>query len=257
MTAFTGTGRLVRLTLRRDRVQLPLWLIGLMLVQAVTISSIIGPAWGATVVTQGFLTVATGAALMSALAVVRHTRQNEETGRAEMIGAGIVGRHASLTAALLVAVAANVVLALASAAVLIANDLPAASSLAAGAEVGAVGITFAAIAVVTAQVAETSRGANGLAVAAVGVAFVLRAIGAVSGKVADNGVAVISAWPTWLSPIGWGEEVRGFDEDNWWVFGLFGRAFAGLVGTAFVLTTHRDLGAGLRSVSTRPGRRCA
>ena len=45
MTAFTGTGRLVRLALRRDRVQLPLWLIGLMLVQAVTISSIIGPTW--------------------------------------------------------------------------------------------------------------------------------------------------------------------------------------------------------------------
>ena len=116
-------------------------------------------------------------------------------------------------------------LALASTAVLIANDLPAASSLAAGAEVGGVGITFAAIAAVTAQVAETSRGANGLAAAAIGVAFVLRAIGAVSGTVVDGGVTVISAWPTWLSPIGWGEEVRAFDEDNWWVFGLFGVAF--------------------------------
>jgi ABC-2 type transport system permease protein len=281
MTAFTGTGRLVRLALRRDRIQLSLWLIGLTLVQAFTISSIVGlypddsdrvalaissarspvslmfnglvsgASMGATVVTQGFLTVAIGAALMSTLAVVRHTRQNEETGRAEMIGAGIVGRHASLTAALLVAITANVVLALASAAVLIANDLPAASSLAAGAEVGGVGITFAAIAAVTAQVAETSRGANGLAAAAIGVAFVLRAIGAVSGTVVDGGVTVISAWPTWLSPIGWGEEVRPFDEDNWWVFGLFGVAFLGLVGTAFVLTTHRDLGAGLRTV--RPG----
>jgi ABC-2 type transport system permease protein len=281
MTAFTGTARLVRLALRRDRVQLPLWLTGLILVQAVTISSIVGlypddrdrvalalssarspvslmfnglvsgASMGATVVAQGFLTVAVGAALMSTLAVVRHTRQNEETGRAEMIGAGIVGRYASLTAALLVAIAANVVLAFASAALLIANDLPAASSVAAGAEVGAVGITFAAVAAVAAQVAETSRGANALAAAAVGVAFVLRAVGAVAGQVADNGVAIISAWPTWLSPIGWGEEVRAFDEDNWWVFGLFGLAFGGLVGTAFVLTAHRDLGAGLRSV--RPG----
>ena len=281
MTAFTGTGRLVRLALRRDRIQLPLWLIGLMLVQAVTISSIIGlypedsdrvalaissarspvslmfnglvsgASMGATVVAQGFLTVAVGAALMSTLAVVRHTRQNEETGRAELIGAGIVGRHASLTAALLVAIAANVVLAVASAAVLIANDLPVTSSLAAGAEVGGVGITFAAIAAVTAQVAETSRGANGLAAATIGIAFVLRAIGAVSGKVVDGGVTVISAWPTWLSPIGWGEEVRAFGEDNWWVFGLFGVACVGLVGTAFVLTAHRDFGAGLRTV--RPG----
>jgi ABC-2 type transport system permease protein len=281
MTAFTGTGRLVRLALRRDRIQLPLWLIGLTLVQAVTISSIVGlypedgdrvalaissarspvslmfnglvsgASMGATVVAQGFLTVAVGAALMSTLAVVRHTRQNEETGRAEMIGAGVVGRHASLTAALLVAIAANGLLALASAAVLILNDLPIASSLAAGAEVGGVGITFAAIAAVTAQVAETSRGANGLAAAAIGIAFVLRAIGAVSGTVGDGGVTVISAWPTWLSPIGWGEEVRAFDEDNWWVFGLFGVAFAGLVGTAFGLTVHRDFGAGLRTV--RPG----
>ena len=50
MTSFTGTGRLLRLALRRDRIQLPLWLIGLMLVQAVTISSIVGlyPAETAT-----------------------------------------------------------------------------------------------------------------------------------------------------------------------------------------------------------------
>ena len=281
MTAFTGTGRLVRLALRRDRIQLPLWLLGLMVVQAVTITSIVGlypddadrialamssarspvslmfnglvsgSSMGATVVAQGFLTVAIGAALMSTLAVVRHTRQNEETGRAEMIGAGIVGRHASLTAALLVAVAANVVLALASAAVLISNELPLAGSIAAGAEVGAVGITFAALAAVAAQIAETSRGANGLAAAAVGIAFILRAVGAVSGKVVDGGLTVVSAWPTWLSPIGWGEEVRAFDRNNWWVFGLFALAFLGLTGTAFVLTTHRDLGAGLRTV--RPG----
>jgi ABC-2 type transport system permease protein len=281
VTAFTGTGRLVRLALRRDRVQLPLWLVALMLVEAVTISSIVGlypddtdrialaisaarspvslmfnglvsgASMGATVVAQGFLTVSLGAALMSTLAVVRHTRQNEETGRAEMIGAGIVGRHASLTAALLVAASANVVLALASAAVLIANDLPAGSSLAAGAEVGAVGMSFAAVAAIAAQIAETSRGANGLAAAAIGVAFILRAVGAVSGKVVDGGLTVISAWPTWLSPIGWGEEVRAFDEDNWWVFGLFALAIAGLVGTAFVLTAHRDLGAGMRTA--RPG----
>jgi ABC-2 type transport system permease protein len=281
MTAFTGTGLLIRLALRRDRIQLPLWLLALMLVQAVTISSIVGlypddtdrislamssarspvslmfnglvsgPSMGATVVAQGFLTVAIGAALMSTLAVVRHTRQNEETGRAEMIGAGVVGRHASLTAALLVAIAANIVLAVASAAVLIANDLPVGGSIAAGSEVGAVGITFAAVAAVAAQIAETSRGANGLAAAAVGIAFVLRAVGAVSGKVVDSGLTVVSAWPTWLSPIGWGEEVRAFDQNNWWVFGLFAFAFVGLTGTAFVLTTHRDLGAGLRTV--RPG----
>ena len=41
------------------------------------------------------------AGLMSILIVVRHTRAEEETGRAELVGAGVVGRHAPLAAALL------------------------------------------------------------------------------------------------------------------------------------------------------------
>jgi ABC-2 type transport system permease protein len=221
-SAFTGTGRLVRLALRRDRIQLPIWLVGLTLTQAATVSSVVGlypteqervavaistaqspvgvmfnglvsgTSVGATVITQSFMVVATAAAFMSTLCVVRHTRQNEETGRAEMIGAGIVGRHALLTAALIVAVGANVVLGLLNAAVLIANDLPTGGSLAAGAGIAAVGIAFAAIAAVTAQVSETSRGANGMAAAAIGVAFLLRGIGDVAGKVVDGGVTLVS-----------------------------------------------------------------
>ena len=284
-SAFTGTGRLVRLALRRDRIQLPIWLVGLTLTQAATVSSVVGlypteqervavaistaqspvgvmfnglvsgTSVGATVITQSFMVVAMAAAFMSTLCVVRHTRQNEETGRAEMIGAGIVGRHALLTAALVVAVGANVVLGLLNAAVLIANDLPTGGSLAAGAGIAAVGIAFAAIAAVTAQVSETSRGANGMAAAAIGVAFLLRGIGDVAGKVVDGGVTLVSAWPSWLSPIGWGQQIRPFDRDNWWVLGLLVVAFAALVGLAFELTAHRDLGAGLRAV--RPGRPAA
>ena len=41
---------------------------------------------------RGYVTLAILAAVMSALTVVRHTRQNEETGRAELLGAGVVGR---------------------------------------------------------------------------------------------------------------------------------------------------------------------
>jgi ABC-2 type transport system permease protein len=283
--AFAGTGRLVRLALRRDRIQLPIWLLGLTLTQAATVSSVVGlyPAeqervalaistaqspvgvifngivsgtsLGATVMTQSFMLVAVAAAFMSTLCVVRHTRQNEETGRAEMIGSGIVGRHASLTAALIVAVGANVVLGLLNVLVLIGNGLPAGSSVAAGAGIAAVGIAFAAIAAVTAQVAETSRGANGMAAAAIGAGFLLRALGDVAGKVVDGGVTLVSAWPSWLSPIGWGQQIRPYDQDNWWVLGLLAVAFVALVGLAFELTVHRDLGAGLRAV--QPGRPAA
>ncbi|MGH3993064.1 MAG: ABC transporter permease, partial [Pseudonocardiaceae bacterium] len=238
MSAFTGTRALVRLALRRDRIQLPVWLLALTLVQAATISSVLGlytnqqqrvelaissarsavslifngivsgTGVGATVMTQSFLVVAVAAALMSTLCVVRHTRQNEETGRAELIGSGVVGRHASLTAALLVAVGANVALALLTTLVLIGNDLPVTGSLMAGTGVAAVGVAFAAVAAVTAQLAQTARAANGLAAAAVGVAFLLRAVGDVAGQVTDGGTRNVSAWPSWLSPIGWGQQMR-------------------------------------------------
>jgi len=275
MSAFTGTATLVRLALRRDRLQLPIWLLALTGVQASTVPTVLGlytdeaqrltlatasagspvslvfngivsgTSIGATVMTQSFLTVAVAVALMSTLCVVRHTRQNEETGRAEMIGSGVVGRHAGLTAALLVAVGANVVLALLIALVLIGNDLPVTGSLVAGAGLAAVGVAFAAMAAVTAQIARTARGANGMAAAAVGIAFLLRAVGDVTGSVTDSGIRNVSAWPSWLSPIGWGQQMRPYDENNWWVLGLLAVAFAALVWLAFTLTAHRDVGAGL------------
>ncbi|MCA1671826.1 MAG: anibiotic ABC transporter, partial [Actinobacteria bacterium] len=245
MSAFTGTGALVRLALRRDRIQLPVWLLALTGVQALTVSSVLGlytdeaqrttlaiasarspvslvfngivsgTSVGATVMTQSFLIVAVAAALMSTLCVVRHTRQNEETGRAELIGSAVVGRHAGLTAALLVTVGANVVLALLTALVLIGNELPVTGSLVAGAGVAAVGVAFAAVAAITAQIAQTARAANGMAAATVGVAFLLRAVGDVSGEVTEGGTRNVSAWLSWLSPIGWGQQMRPYDDDNW------------------------------------------
>ncbi|HEU4540903.1 MAG TPA: ABC transporter permease [Jiangellaceae bacterium] len=281
MTAFTGTWRLVRLALRRDRIQLPIWIGGLTLLTWSLVPSIIGfypterervefaissanspvvlmtnglvsgTSIGAIVAAQGLLTLAIGAAFMSTLAVVRHTRQNEETGRAELVGAGIVGRHASLTAALVVVVGANVVLGLLTTLVLIGNDLPATGSFAMGAGVGATGVAFGAIAAVLAQVFEGARATNGMAAGAIGIAFVLRAAGDAMGQVVDGGIRVESLWLSWLSPIGWAAQLRPYDYDNFWILGIFAAAFVGLVGLAFELTQHRDVGAGMRA--TRPG----
>lgn len=281
MNVFAGTGTLARLALRRDRVQLPVWLLALTLVQAATISSVLGlytdeaqrlalavalarspvslvfngivsgTSVGATVMTQSFMVVAVAAALMSTLSVVRHTRQNEETGRAEVIGSGVVGRHAGLAAALLVAVGANVALGLLTTLVLIANDLPGDGSLVAGVGVAAVGIAFAAVAATSAQIAQTARAANGLAAAAVGLAFLLRAVGDITGDVTAGGTRNVSAWPSWLSPIGWAQQMRPYDDNNWSMLGLPALAFVGLVGVAFALTAHRDSGAGM--LPQRPG----
>src|SRR5205823_1510149 len=128
------------------------------------------------------------AALMSTFAVVRHTRQSEETGRAELIGAGVVGRHAGLTAALIVTVGADVVLAVLLGLALLAAGQPAAGSFTAGAAVAAVGIAFAGVAAVTTQLTSSTRGASGLAAAVLGGAFLTSGIGNVAGHVDPSGV---------------------------------------------------------------------
>ncbi|MEU5842641.1 anibiotic ABC transporter [Rhodococcus sp. NPDC047139] len=279
--SFVGTGDLIRLAVRRDRVQLPVWLAAITVVYAVSVSSIeglyptqndlhvlavssavspvvlatnglvSGDTLGAVVTAQTLLFVALAAGLMSTLAVVRHTRQNEETGRAELVGANVVGRRAMLTAGLAVAVGANLVLVVLLAVVSVAYGLPPAGSLALGLAAGAAGISFAAVAAVTAQIAEGARAANGLAGAALGAAFLLRAIGDSAGTVDPSGVRVTSMWLSWLSPIGWAQQIRPFDVNAWWVLQLFALFVIVMIAVAYGLTERRDFGAGL--VQPRPG----
>ena len=77
--------------------------------------------------------------------MVRHTRQNEETGRAELIGAGVVGPAASLTAAVIVALGANLVLAPLLGLAMIVGGQPVAGSFAAGAAIAVVGVAFTGV----------------------------------------------------------------------------------------------------------------
>ncbi|MFF2109575.1 ABC transporter permease [Rhodococcus koreensis] len=278
---YAGTPRLVRLALRRDRIQLPVWLLALAALQAFSASSVLGLyptepdlrsfamataaspvalatnglvsgySAGAVLACQIVMPMSLAAGLMTTLLVVRHTRQNEETGRAELVEAAVVGRKALLTAALVVAVGANLTLGLLNVVVLVAAGLPLDGSVALGAAVAGVGIAFAAIAAVTAQVTDSARTANGLAGAALGIAFLLRAVGDMTGTVTEDGTRVVSGWLTWLSPIGWAEQVRPYDDNAWWVL-AFPAVFALVVGSVgFALTERRDVGSGL--VPTRPG----
>lgn len=137
----------------------------------------------------GFMAIMVG--LMSVLTLVRHTRAEEETGRAELVRANVVGRHAHLVAALGVVAAANVVLALLVAVGLGGLGIEGitwSGAVVYGAGHAAAGFVFAAV---TVQITEHSRGAAGLALAVVGIAYVLRA----AGDADDNGLS-------WLSPIG-------------------------------------------------------
>jgi ABC-2 type transport system permease protein len=281
MNALTGTSRLTWLALRRDRVSLSLWVLGLAGFTAGTtalwadayrnnVASLVedtamaatspgirmlglasGASVGAYAMIRDYLLLAVLAALMSTFAVVRHTRQSEETGRAELVGAAVVGRHAGLAAALIVTVGANLILAVLLGLGMIVTGQPAAGSFTAGAAVAAVGVAFAGVAAVTTQLASTTRGASGLAAAVLGVSFLTSGVGNMAGHVDPSGLQVDSAWPAWLSPIGWGQQMRPFGGDHWWPLGLTIALFLVCGGAAALLITRRDFGHGM--LPQRPG----
>jgi ABC-2 type transport system permease protein len=267
-----GTWHLIRLALRRDRVILPIWIVLLSIVPASTVSAydqyyptaadkaaltvgaaanpsfavLYGPAFDLTTPggfiawrMAGFTALLVG--LMVVFTVTRHTRAEEDTGRAELLSAGVVGRYAGLTAAITVAGGASVLIGLIEALSMSAT-LPSAGSWAFGGSIALVGLVFTAIAAVSAQLAEYSRTANGIGTAAVGVAFLLRAAG-------DSTVDV--RWLSWLSPIGWVQQARPFAGERWWVL-LLQVATALVIGAlAYFLLPRRDVGVGF--IPPRPG----
>jgi ABC-2 type transport system permease protein len=275
-SGLTGTGRLLRLALRRDRVVATVWVLGLFVFAVSQAASIVslyptqadldrlartaggiganpavvalqGPAYdagtygGATawqVVTPGAFLIG----LMSMLLMTRHTRQEEETGRAELVSAGVVGRYAWLAASLLFVLAANVALAALSALGYVAVGLPAAGSVALAVGCGLCGLVFAGVAAVTAQLTEYARPANGMAFAALGAAFLLRAVG-------DTATGL--SWLSWLSPIGWAERFQPFAGERWAVLSLPVMLLLVLLVAAVALRERRDLGAGV--LATRLG----
>ncbi|KAB1149756.1 ABC antibiotics transporter [Streptomyces luteolifulvus] len=274
MSTLTGTRELARLALRRDRVALPVWILGLSALMAsfaaMTVAALrteqdvidetefmagnpalrmlglaSGPTVGGYAMIRSFATLAILAALMSVFAVVRHTRRSEATGRAELVGAAVVGRFGTLAAAVLVTVCADVLLAVFLGLGMTAAGLPAAGSFTAGAAIAAVGLVFTGVAAVTAQLSSSSRGANGLAAAALGLSFLFSGAGNLLGSVDGSGLRVVSAWPSWLSPIGWGQQMRPFGGDQWWPLAPSVAAFVALLGVAGALAGRRDFGRGL------------
>lgn len=276
MTALAGTGVLTRLALRRSRIMVAVWVYAFTATAYVSVAgtrklyasaasrqafaagaganrvtvALYGP--NTDLGTLGGLATwklsALGAALvgvMSIMIVSRHTRGDEDAGRLELVSGGAVGRTAPLAAALTVALIADAALGLLVMFGLVAGGLGAVGSLAFGLGLAVVGATFAAVTAVAAQVASSSRGATGMAIGVLALAYLLRAAG--DAATAGNWLSSF----TWASPIGWTQQARPFGLHHWWLLALTA-AFAIAVGAAaFALASRRDLGAGL--LAARPG----
>ena len=176
--------------------------------------------------------------------VRRHTRGEEETGRYELIGATPVGRGAPLAAAVALAAITSIVIGIGSGASLIVGGFPVTGSWYTAAAIAGVGLSLTGLTAIAVQLSSSYRTCGSFAFGALGVAFVLRMVGDLSeGKAA--GVL------TWLSPLGWSEQVRAYNGDRWWPVLLHVACLAGCLAIATVIIGRRDLGSGL--VADRPG----
>jgi len=273
MRTLTGLGHMIRLILRRDRVRLPVWLValgGTVIASAASLpplypdqaaidsyAELFGdnpalvafagpghgfddPNIGVILVNETQLWACIGVALMSIFLVNRHTRQEEDAERTEVVRANPVGRHAPIAAAVVVVGVANLVLAAVCAVAFVALDYPVVGSIALAGSFVACGLAFTAIAAVVAQVASGSRSSLGLGAAVLGATFSLRAVGDIA-----------NSWPRWVSPIGWAQGVRAYAGERWWPLGIALAFTLAAVAGAFWLSARRDLGSGI--LPQRPG----
>lgn len=271
MSAFTGVVPLVRFVLRRDRIYLPAWILSIVTVVWVSAAAVRrtydtpveitsyavnvggspasvalgGPPValnqvGGILIYETSLTALLGVALMAIFTVVRHTRREEDAGRVELLGSTVVDPHAVITAAVLVTAGASLVVGAGVSLSFLAEQQPLRESLLFGAAVAGLGVVFTGVAACAAQVMGHGRGSVGVSLAALGVAFGLRAI----GDVREN------FW-SWLSPMGWSQQVKVYADNRWWPL-VLSLVLTGLLLVATILFEgRRDLGAGL--VPARPG----
>ncbi len=274
--ALTGTGHLVRLILRRDRVRLPLWVVGvggtiaasafavppiydtpekiagyakavgsspvvyLMSGRQVGLDTI-----GGIVANEISQVAQLGICLMVVFLVVRHTRAEEESGRAELLRSTVLGRHASTLAGLAYGVCAALLIGAITTGSMLAVDLDVTGSVTYGVGLTLLGLCYVAITLVAAQLSTSARGALGIAGAALAVGYLVRGLGAMQ----DNALV-------WLSPLGWAQGMNAFGDERWWPALLLVALTAAMLALAARLMAGRDFAGGVlhpRAGSARAG----
>jgi ABC-2 type transport system permease protein len=267
VSSLTGTGKLIRLILRRDRVLTPIWVLWMAVIPISFISTydklyptaadrlsyaktsgsnpvflaLYGPLPNTSlggIVAQRVGAIPIFVGLISLLTVIRHTRTEEQAGRRELLGSTVVGRHAGLAAALIVTMAANLVLALIMGAGM-GGKLPASGAWALALSFAAAGWAFAAIGGVAAQLTENAGSARGLAISVLGGSVLL----AIAGDL--NGEGSTLSWLAWLSPLGWVRRMHPFANERWWILALALILVVVAAVAAVALSARRDVGSGI------------
>jgi len=276
---FNQTGKLIRFIIRRDRIRIIIWLLVLTaitliiapaytelfptekerLVMAETVQNpamiaMLGPVYGLDNYTIGvmfgsqmllFTAIAVG--VMNIFLVTRHTREDEENGRIEIIRSLPVGRLSNVTSTTIVAIGVNILLSLIIGIGLWAlriESMGVEGSLLYGAALGVTGIFFSTVTVFFVQLSENTRGTIGFSFFILGFAYLIRALGDVGNKTLSL-----------FSPLGWIVRTQVYANNYWWpVILTAGVAFI-IIAAAFYLNSIRDLEAGF--IPARSGRKTA
>ena len=277
--SLTGLGAMIRLVLRRNRVRLAVWwlaIVGLFYyvlayyktifttqaalddfatisntpgIKAITGLAAAANTMGGAVWTKIWMTCALSLAFGIVFLVTRNGRADEEVGRTELLRSRVLGLHAYSVATWLILAGLSLAVGLGVAAVSAAGGLDPAGagitgSLVTGASMTGVGLVGLGVGALAGQLASTSRGANALGSAALGVFYVLR----MAGDLGDGKL-------TWASPIGWAQQMQPWGANRWWPLGSIVLLTAVLLAVAARLESHRDFGAGI--LPERSGRSSA
>lgn len=182
------------------------------------------------------------AALGAIFAVTQATRSQEDSGQAELLASGVLGRSSRLLTGFALAFGGSLLLGLAAGLVTVAFGGGWEPSLLLGATFTVTGWMFGSLAAVTAQIAPDARTANSMAVGALGTLFILRGF-AYSIEAPE--------WTIWINPLGWIQETQPASANRWWPLLPVIALAAGLLVVGFALQARRDFGQG--TIKLRPG----
>lgn len=271
-----GVWSIVSLQLRQHRLKFILWLVGIigmvvgvsaiydtiyttqedLMAMALTMenpamTAMFGPGHDASDYTvavafgsEMLIFTAIFVVVMNTMLASAMTRLDEDEGRLELIQALPVGRSAYPLAAMVILFIVNALIAgLSGFGMHFAGDasFDLSGSLLFGTVLGSVGLFFAGVTLVAAQLSDTNRGARGLAFAVLIVSYILRAIGDVSSEALS-----------YLSPLGWVVRASVFVDSHWWPVAFLLVGTVVLMAIGFWLNARRDLFSGI--LPARPGR---
>ncbi len=276
---YANTGLLMRFIVRRDKVRLPVWILGISIfivtiaallpelytsstdkmvlaetVKNPAITFMLGYSAGLDNYTDGammghFMLVFSGifTAIMSVLLVTRHTKEDEEEGRTEMVNSLPVGSLSNLASTFNIQVIVQVIIALlvgGGLCLIGVESMDLEGSMLFGVSVGAIGIFYASLTGLFAQLTSNARATMGFSFGFLIVEYVIRGIG-------DMGYDFLS----FISPLGLTVRAEVYVNNYWWPIFILLLVSFGIFALSLYLNSIRDLGSGF--FPTKPGRRHA